>query len=80
MLTGGVGGVFIVNYAAEGLFVLDGEDTQTDAPRFATDYQELMWLAEKQKRNLDTVETQRFYQLRRHWSEMHSQNAGSQLR
>jgi len=71
LLTAGVGGVFIVNYATKGIFLKE-ENLQTGPPRFGSDYQELMWLAERQKLRLDPGEAQRFYQLRRHWAEMHS--------
>jgi hypothetical protein len=71
MLTGGVGGVLIVGHATKDLFI---EDEGTPAPnrRFASDYNELMWLAERQRRHLSKEETLRFYQLRQEWSEMHT--------
>jgi len=71
LLTGGVGGVLIVGYAAKDLFVKETE-ALTTGPRFASDYDELMWLAERQKHRLSKGETRRFYQLRQGWSEMHS--------
>ena len=39
--------------------------------RFLSEYDELMWLAEKQKGSLSEEETLRFYELRDHWPEMH---------
>jgi hypothetical protein len=75
LLTSGVGAALIVGWSTKGLFLKD----ETPAPeehRFANDYQELMWLAERQKRHLDTEETRRFYQLRRSWAGMHSQIVG----
>ena len=71
LLTAGVGGVFIVNYATRGIFLKE-EKPQSGSPRFASDYHELMWLAERQRQHLDVEETQRFYHLRRDWAEMHS--------
>jgi len=71
LLTGGLGGVIIVGYATRDLFVTE-ERPRSEGHRFASDYQELMWLAEKQKRHLNVEETRRFYQLRRQWSDMHA--------
>ena len=71
LLTGGVGGVLIVGYATKGVFIRD-EALRDDEPRFASDYDELMWLAERQKRHLSHEETQRFFELRQEWTEMHS--------
>jgi len=71
LFTGGVGGVLIVAYATRGLFATDVTPMASDPP-FASDYDELMWLAERQKNHLSKEETQRFYQLRQRWSEMHS--------
>ena len=74
LLTSGVGAVFILNFATKDIFLR--EDTQMDnEPRFSTDYDELMWLAERQKQHLDSRETRRFFQLRREWSEMHASPA-----
>ena len=78
LLTGGVGGVFILAYATKDIFLTE-EEPPVDGPRFASDYQELMWLADKQKKHLDIEETHRFYQLRQNWSEMHSGIEGNQL-
>jgi hypothetical protein len=71
VLTSGVGAVFILNYATKGIFI--NEETPVDnGPRFASDYDELMWLAERQKHHLDNQETRRFYHLRQGWAEMHA--------
>jgi len=70
-LTSGVGAVFIIGYATRGIFATE-ENQLDNEPRFASDYDELMWLAERQKHHLDNVETRRFYQLRHNWPEMHS--------
>ena len=75
VLTSGVGGVFILNYATKGLFLKDNEPW-VDAHGFASDYQELMWLAERQKQHLSEEEMHRFYQLRDNWPKMHSQIPG----
>jgi len=71
LLTAGLGGVLIVGYATKDLFLTEDKPHQ-EGQHFASDYQELMWLAEKQKRHLDVEETRRFYQLRREWSDMHA--------
>ena len=79
LLFGGVGGVFVVKYGTNDLFVKE-EVPQADGPRFASDYHELMWLAERQKRHPNTEETQRFFQLRHNWSNMHATgNLGAAL-
>jgi len=70
-LTSGVGTVSIVAYATRGIFVKE-ENPVDNGPKFASDYDELMWLAERQKHHLDKEETRRFFQLRRSWPEMHS--------
>jgi len=79
LLTSGVGSVFILNFATKDIFVKE-EVPVDNEPRFATDYDELMWLAERQKQHLDSRETRRFFQLRRGWPEMHTSLAtgGSQ--
>ena len=71
LLTTGAGGVLILGYATRDLFANE-EGPQPNGPKFASDYDELMWLAGRQKQHLDREETQRFYQLRHRWSEMHS--------
>jgi len=71
ILTAGVGGVFILGYATRDLF-LEEENRQPGGPRFTSEYQELMWLAERQRGHASAEERQRFYQLRHNWSEMHS--------
>jgi len=71
MLTGGVGGVFIVGYATKDIFTRE-ENLQPTEPQFATEYDELMWLAERQKHHLSHEETRRFYQLRQEWTKMHA--------
>jgi len=65
------GGVFIVNYATMDILVLETK-SRVSRPRFFSEYDELMWLAEKQKGSLGEEETLRFYELREHWPEMHS--------
>ena len=66
-----MGAVFIINYAIEGIYVSEAMFPDSD-PRFASEYDELMWLAERQKHHFDRTETKRFFQLRHNWSEMHS--------
>ena len=73
ILTSGVGTVLIVGYATKDLFSRE-ESPAEDSLRFANEYQELMWLAERQKHHVDVEETQRFYQLRHDWTRMHSFN------
>ena len=73
ILTSGVGTVLIVGYATKDLFSKE-ENLSEDSLRFASEYQELMWLAERQKHHSDVEETQRFYQLRHDWTRMHSFN------
>lgn len=70
VLTGGVGGVVVTSYALDG--VLLKEEPASAVPSFASDYQELMWLAERQRFHADEEETRRFFQLRQRWPEMHS--------
>ena len=79
LIFGGVGGVFIVSYATRDIFLKE-EAPQVIAPRFASAYEELMWLAEKQKKHPNSEEMRRFFQLRHSWSEMHSHTAGRHLR
>ena len=71
LLTSGVGGILIVGYATRDIFMKDASPKQGE-PRFASDYSELMWLAEKQRHRISKEENQRFYQLRREWSDMHT--------
>jgi len=71
VLTSGVGGMLIVNYAMRDLFVKE-EGSLSNEPRFATDYEELMWLAQRQKHHINGEETRRFYKLRQEWTEMHA--------
>jgi len=71
LLTSGVGAVLILNFATRDVFVKE-EIRADNEPRFATDYDELMWLAERQKQHFDSKETRRFFQLRREWPEMHT--------
>ena len=75
LLTAGVGGVIIVVYATRGIFLREEEDSQPSSHSFPSEYEELMWLAERQKQRLDSEETLRFYQLRRNWAEMHSRSS-----
>ena len=72
LLTGGVGGVLILGYATKDIFVKKEEERLKEEPRFLSEYQELMWLADKQRKHLNAEEAHRFYQLRNNWSEMHS--------
>jgi len=71
VLTSGVGAVFILGYATKDLFVKD-ESPQQSGPHFASEYQELMWLAERERSHASVEERQRFYQLRHDWVRMHS--------
>jgi len=71
LVTGGVGGVFIVTYATRDLFTKE-DGFKPTGPRFVNDYQELMWLAAREKHTASAEEVRRFYQLRRYWPEMHS--------
>jgi hypothetical protein len=75
LLTSGVGGAIIVGYATKDLFLTE-EKPLPEGSRFSSDYQELMWLADKQRHHLSEEETHRFYELRHNWSEMHSFNQG----
>ena len=78
ILTAGVGGVFILGYATRDLF-LEEENRQPGGPRFASEYQELMWLAERERGHASAEERQRFFQLRHSWPEMHSYGLTSNL-
>ena len=71
LLTSGVGGILIVTYATRDLFIKDA-NPQPPESQFASDYSELMWLAEKQRHHVSREESRRFYQLRREWPEMHA--------
>ena len=71
VLTSGVGGVLIVGYAAKDIFATE-EVPLMKEPKFGSDYDELMWLAGRQRHHLSNEETRRFYQLRRRWTEMHA--------
>jgi hypothetical protein len=71
ILTAGVGGVFIIGYATKDIFLTE-ENPRSDGLEFANDYEELMWLAARQRQHNDLAETRRFYQLRRNWAAMHS--------
>ena len=71
ILTSGVGAVFIIGYATKGIYVKEATPPDEEA-RFANDYAELMWLAERQKYHFDDEEARRFYLLRHSWSDMHS--------
>ena len=71
VLTSGVGGVILIGYATKDIMTKE-EGSQPGGPRFSSDYQELMWLAERQREHLNAEETRRFYQLRRNWAAMHS--------
>jgi len=70
VLIGGIGGIVVVKYATEGI-ILPGEESRGAKPKFANEYDELMWLAEKQRGSLSEEEMLRFYQLRDKWPEMH---------
>jgi hypothetical protein len=70
VLTGGVGGVLVASYALSGILL--SERPASPTPSFASDYEELMWLAERQRFHVDKQETRRFFQLRQRWPEMHS--------
>jgi len=67
---GGVGGIVVVKHAVKGIKIPEKE-TKVSKLRFASDYEELMWLAEKQKGSLSEEEILRFYQLRDRWPVMH---------
>ena len=75
LLTSGVGAVLILNFATRDVFVKE-EIRADNEPRFATDYDELMWLAQRQRHHAEVEETRRFYQLRQNWPQMHSFNLG----
>jgi hypothetical protein len=78
LLTAGVGGVFLVSYATKDIFLVE-EEPKPAEHLFYSEYDELMWLAGRQRQCTDGAETQRFFQLRHHWSEMHSQTSGAKL-
>jgi len=63
--------VLIVGLSTKGIFVKEEEPT-TYKLQFASEYQELMWLAEKQRYTPSAEETRRFYQLRHSWPDMHA--------
>ena len=69
-LVGGVGGIVVVKHAIKGITITE-KQTEGSKLRFVSDYEELMWLAEKQKGSLSEEETLRFYQLRDRWPIMH---------
>ena len=71
VLFGGVGGVILVSYATKGIVLGEGQRSRTKL-QFASDYDELMWLEEKQKVGATEEETLRFYELRDHWTDMHA--------
>ena len=71
VLFGGVGGVILVNYAMKGIILGEGAHNVTKL-EFTSDYDELMWLEEKQKVGATEAETLRFYELRDHWTDMHA--------
>jgi len=71
LLTSGVGAVLIVDFATRDIFVKEEMHVHNE-PKFATDYDELMWLAGRQKQDHDSKEIRRFFQLRREWPEMHT--------
>ena len=60
-----------MKYATNGMIVSEKEPNVLK-PGFASEYDELIWLAEKQKGSLSDEETLRFYELRDKWPEMHS--------
>ena len=61
--------MFIVEYATNGVFMRE-EAPVAEEHGFVSAYQELMWLAEKQRHRVSSEETRRFYQLRHDWSDM----------
>ena len=67
VLIGGVGGVAVTKYALSGLL----KDERAPTPSFPSDYHELMWLAQRQRRHADRDETRRFIRLRQEWQAMH---------
>ena len=73
ILTVGVPGVFLLNYATKDLFLHEKEETPASEAQFRSEYDELMWLAEKEKHApLSEKEMLRFYELRDKWPEMHA--------
>jgi hypothetical protein len=71
LLTSGIGSALLVSLATKDLFLKE-EPPASERHRFVSDYQELMWLAEKQRHRLTAQETRRFYQLRDNWPRMHA--------
>jgi len=71
VISGGLEGIVVVNYPFTGILVSE-EAIKIPRPHFASEYDELMWLAEKQRGSLTEEETRRFYELRDWWPEMHS--------
>jgi len=71
LVTGGVGGALIVGLATKDILVKE-ETTIPDKQQFTSEYEELMWLADRQRHRLTSEEMRRFYQLRREWTLMHS--------
>ena len=70
ILTSGGAAVFILSYATRDIFLRE-ESPQPDG-RFASQYDELMWLANKERGNTSLEERRRFFRLRHDWYEMHS--------
>ena len=60
--------------ATKGIFLKE-EAPVPEEHRFASDYQELMWLAERERHNPSPEERRRFYQLRDKWPLMHLRGA-----
>ena len=60
-----------MNYATNDI-LFSKKGSRISKPHFISEYDELMWLAKKQKGNLSEEETLRFYELRDRWPEMHS--------
>jgi hypothetical protein len=71
MIPSAVGGVFIVRYAMKDVMVKEENLNPEESP-FPSEYDELMWLAEKEKGHISDDERKRFFQLRNRWPEMHS--------
>ena len=69
VLTAGQGGVALTKYAHDGVL---HKERAFPSPSFASDYDELMWLAERQRHHTDREETVRFFRLRQSWQSMHS--------
>jgi len=70
ILTGGPAGVLLVNYSTKGIFLAQVSAASPES-HFATEYDELMWLAAKQRSVSNERETLRFYELRDRWPQMH---------